>query len=38
LTDELITLRARARTDNFVIARNTAMTFKGKSIDAKEAL
>src|SRR5271165_2825115 len=34
LTDELITSLARIR-DSFVIARNTAMTFKGKPIDAK---
>jgi adenylate cyclase len=34
LTDELITSLARIRGD-FVIARNTAMTFKGKPIDAK---
>src|SRR5271169_4261981 len=34
LTDELTTALARIR-DSFVIARNTAMTFKGKSIDAK---
>ena len=34
LTDELTTSLARLR-DTFVIARNTAMTFKGKSIDAK---
>ena len=34
LTDELTTALARIR-DGFVIARNTAMTFKGKSIDAK---
>ena len=34
LTDELITSLARMR-DTFVIARNTAMTFKGKPIDAK---
>jgi len=34
LTDELITGLARLR-DTFVIARNTAMTYKGKPIDAK---
>jgi adenylate cyclase len=34
LTDELTTALARLR-DTFVIARNTAMTFKGKPIDAK---
>jgi TolB-like protein len=34
LTDELITSLARIR-DSFVIARNKAMTFKGKPIDAK---
>ena len=34
LTDELTTGLARMR-DSFVIARNTAMTFKGKPIDAK---
>ena len=34
LTDELTTALARIR-DTFVIARNTAMTFKGKPIDAK---
>jgi adenylate cyclase len=34
LTDELTTSLARIR-DTFVIARNTAMTFKGKSVDAK---
>ena len=34
LTDELITGLARIR-DTFVVARNTAMTFKGKPIDAK---
>jgi TolB-like protein len=34
LTDELTTNLARLR-DTFVIARNTAMTFKGKPIDAK---
>ena len=34
LTDELTTNLARVR-DTFVIARNTAMTFKGKPIDAK---
>jgi TolB-like protein/class 3 adenylate cyclase len=34
LTDELTTSLARVR-DSFVIARNTAMTFKGKPIDAK---
>ena len=34
LTDELTTSLARLR-DTFVIARNTAMTFKGKPIDAK---
>src|SRR5271155_3544079 len=34
LTDELTTSLARIR-DNFVIARNTAMTFKGKPVDAK---
>jgi adenylate cyclase len=34
LTDELTTSLARLH-DSFVIARNTAMTFKGKLIDAK---
>jgi adenylate cyclase len=34
LTDELTTALAHLR-DTFVIARNTAMTFKGKPIDAK---
>jgi adenylate cyclase len=34
LTDGLTTSLARIR-DSFVIARNTAMTFKGKPIDAK---
>ena len=34
LTDELITGLAHIR-DTFVIARNTAMTFKGKAVDAK---
>jgi adenylate cyclase len=34
LTDELTTSLARLR-DTFVIARNTAMTFKGKPVDAK---
>jgi TolB-like protein/Flp pilus assembly protein TadD len=34
LTDELTTALARFG-DAFVIARNTAMTFKGKSVDAK---
>ncbi len=34
LTDELTTSLSRIR-DTFVIARNTAMTFKGKPIDAK---
>ena len=34
LTDELTTTLARIR-DTFVIARNTAMTFKGKPVDAK---
>ncbi len=34
LTDELTTGLARMR-DTFVIARNTAMTFKGKAVDAK---
>jgi adenylate cyclase len=34
LTDELTTSLARLR-DTFVIARNTAMTFKGRPIDAK---
>ena len=34
LTDELTTGLARIR-DSFVIARNTAFTFKGKAIDAK---
>jgi adenylate cyclase len=34
LTDELTTALARMR-DTFVIARNTAMTFKGKPVDAK---
>ena len=33
LTDELTTSLARLR-DTFVIARNTAMTFKGKPVDA----
>ena len=35
LTDELITSLARIH-DSFVIARNTAFTYKGKPIDAKE--
>jgi adenylate cyclase len=35
LTDGLTTSLARFR-DTFVIARNTAMTFKGKPVDAKE--
>ncbi len=35
LTDALTTSLARMR-DTFVIARNTAMTFKGKPIDVKE--
>jgi TolB-like protein/class 3 adenylate cyclase/Tfp pilus assembly protein PilF len=35
LTDELTTSLARIR-DSFVIAHNTAMTFKGKPIDAKQ--
>jgi adenylate cyclase len=34
LTDELTTSLARLH-DSFVIARNTAMTFKGKPVDAK---
>ena len=34
LTDDLTTGLARIR-DTFVIARNTAMTFKGKPVDAK---
>jgi adenylate cyclase len=34
LTDELTTVLARVP-GNFVIARNTAMTFKGKPVDAK---
>ena len=34
LTDELTTSLARIR-DTFVIARNTAMTYKGKPVDAK---
>jgi adenylate cyclase len=34
LTDELTTSLARIR-GSFVIARNTAMTFKGKAVDAK---
>ena len=34
LTDEVTTSLARIR-DSFVIARNTAMTFKGKPVDAK---
>ena len=34
LTDELTTSLARLR-DSFVIARNTAMTYKGKPVDAK---
>ena len=34
LTDELTTSLARFR-DSFVIARNTAITFKGKPVDAK---
>jgi adenylate cyclase len=34
LTDELTTALARLR-DSFVIAHNTAMTFKGKPVDAK---
>jgi len=34
LTDALTTALARMR-DTFVIARNTAMTFKGKPVDAK---
>jgi TolB-like protein len=34
LTDELTTALARMR-DTFVIARNTAMTFKGRPVDAK---
>jgi adenylate cyclase len=36
LTDELTTALARIR-DSFVIARNTAFTYKGKSIDAKQS-
>ncbi len=35
LTDELTTALARIR-DSFVIARNTAFTYKGKAIDAKQ--
>jgi adenylate cyclase len=35
LTGDLISLLSRIRDDTFVIARNTAMTFKGKSVDAK---
>ena len=35
ITDNLTTDLSRIR-DSFVIARNTAFTFKGKSIDAKE--
>jgi TolB-like protein/Tfp pilus assembly protein PilF len=35
LTDELTTGIARSVRDSFVIARNTAMTFKGKPVDAK---
>ncbi len=34
LTDELTTALARIR-DSFVIARNTALTYKGKPVDAK---
>jgi adenylate cyclase len=34
LTDELTTALSRIR-DSFVIARNTAFTFKGKAVDAK---
>ena len=34
LTDELTTALSRIR-DSFVIARNTALTFKGKAVDAK---
>ena len=34
LTDELTTALARIR-DSFVIARNTAFTYKGKPVDAK---
>jgi adenylate cyclase len=34
LTDELTTALARIR-DSFVIARNTAFTFKAKPVDAK---
>jgi adenylate cyclase len=34
LSDELITAIARLR-DTFVIARNTAFTYKGKSVDAR---
>jgi class 3 adenylate cyclase/TolB-like protein/Tfp pilus assembly protein PilF len=34
LTDEVTTALARLR-DTFVIAHNTAMTFKGKAVDAK---
>ena len=34
LTDEVTTSLARIR-DSFVIARNTAMTYKGKAVDAK---
>ena len=35
ITENLTTDLARIR-DSFVIARNTAFTFKGKAIDAKE--
>ena len=35
ITDNLTTDLARIR-DSFVIARNTAFTFKGKAVDAKE--
>ena len=35
LTDELTTSLARILRDGFVIARNTAFTYKGKPVDAK---
>ena len=35
LTDELTTSLARTTLASFVVARNTAMTFKGKPVDAK---
>ena len=35
VTDNLTTILARIR-DSFVIARNTAFTFKGKAVDARE--